>query len=199
MVETARAAGQLARTYERLRVALRGPVPHDTTVSVADLTDRERDVLRFLPSQLSQREIGLELYLSRNTVKSHTRSLYRKLGVSSREAAIARARELGLALTLTVENGLAPIHMDPLGIHQCLLNLVTNAIDAASGALSADDEFETDSDPFDPELFEDALDDTAEFDDATIAEILGEGEEPFGVTAFTEADTARVVTEGVVE
>jgi LuxR family maltose regulon positive regulatory protein len=63
---------------------------------MAELTDRERDVLRLLPSQLNQREIGRELYLSRNTVKTHTQSLYRKLGVSSRRAAIARARELHL-------------------------------------------------------------------------------------------------------
>jgi signal transduction histidine kinase len=50
----------------------------------------------------------------------------------------SRARELDLALTLTVESGLAPIHMDPLGIHQCLLNLVTNAIDAGVGMEAVD-------------------------------------------------------------
>jgi LuxR family maltose regulon positive regulatory protein len=49
-----------------------------------------------LASDLSQREIGLELYLSLNTVKTHTRRLYRKLGVSSRETAVRRAAALGL-------------------------------------------------------------------------------------------------------
>jgi LuxR family maltose regulon positive regulatory protein len=56
----------------------------------------ELSVLRLLATDLSQREIGAGLYLSLNTVKTHTRSLYRKLGVSSREAAVIRANELGL-------------------------------------------------------------------------------------------------------
>jgi LuxR family maltose regulon positive regulatory protein len=53
-------------------------------------------VLRRLASDLTQREIGAELYLSLNTIKSHTRSIFRKLGASSREQAVARARELEL-------------------------------------------------------------------------------------------------------
>ncbi len=57
------------------------------------LTERERTVLRFLSSGLSEREIGRELYLSFNTVHSHVKSLYRKLGVSSRAEAVARARD----------------------------------------------------------------------------------------------------------
>jgi len=57
------------------------------------LTERELTVLRFLSSGLSEREIGRELYLSFNTVHTHVKSLYRKLGVSSRAEAVARARE----------------------------------------------------------------------------------------------------------
>ena len=53
-------------------------------------------MLRLLATDLSQREIGAELFLSLNTVKTHTRSLYRKLGVASREEAVARATALGL-------------------------------------------------------------------------------------------------------
>ena len=53
-------------------------------------------MLRLLASELTQREIGTELYLSLNTIKSHTRSIFRKLGGSSREQAVARARELEL-------------------------------------------------------------------------------------------------------
>ena len=53
-------------------------------------------MLRGLASGLSRREIGAELYISLNTVKTHTRELYRKLGVTSREDAVARAEALGL-------------------------------------------------------------------------------------------------------
>lgn len=62
------------------------------------LTDRELRVLRLLRAALSLREIAQELHLSVNTIKSHTRAIYRKLGVSGRDAAVARARELGLFL-----------------------------------------------------------------------------------------------------
>ena len=60
------------------------------------LTDRETAVLTLLKTDLTQRQIGTELYLSLNTVKSHTRALYRKLGVSSREEAVSRAQHSGL-------------------------------------------------------------------------------------------------------
>lgn len=56
----------------------------------------ELAVLRLLASELSQREIGDELFLSVNTVKTHTRSLYAKLGVGSRTDAVHKASALGL-------------------------------------------------------------------------------------------------------
>ena len=56
----------------------------------------ERAVLRELAAGLSRREIGERLYISLNTVKTHTRELYRKLGATSRADAIARAEVLGL-------------------------------------------------------------------------------------------------------
>ncbi|MGH2921136.1 MAG: LuxR C-terminal-related transcriptional regulator, partial [Gaiellaceae bacterium] len=59
-------------------------------------TDAELAVLRLLATDLSTREIGGELFLSPNTVRSHTRALYRKLGVNSRAEAVARASTLGL-------------------------------------------------------------------------------------------------------
>jgi len=63
---------------------------------VEELSEGEFRVLRLLASDLTQREIGAELYLSLNTIKSHTRSIFRKLEASSREQAVARARELEL-------------------------------------------------------------------------------------------------------
>jgi LuxR family transcriptional regulator, maltose regulon positive regulatory protein len=62
----------------------------------APLTDGETRILRYLPSNLSSREIADELYLSSNTVRTHLRHLYRKLDVHTRSQAIARARALGL-------------------------------------------------------------------------------------------------------
>jgi LuxR family maltose regulon positive regulatory protein len=64
--------------------------------AVEELSEGEVRVLRLLASDLTQREIGAELYLSLNTIKSHTRSIFRKLGAASREQAVARARELDL-------------------------------------------------------------------------------------------------------
>jgi LuxR family transcriptional regulator, maltose regulon positive regulatory protein len=60
------------------------------------LTEREQGVLRLLRGPLSLPEIGRELHLSGNTIKSHTRAIYRKLGASGRGDAVARARELGI-------------------------------------------------------------------------------------------------------
>ena len=60
------------------------------------LTDRELQILALLQSDLSLRDIGSELFVSRNTAKTHVARVYRKLGVTSRTAAIARARQLDL-------------------------------------------------------------------------------------------------------
>jgi LuxR family transcriptional regulator, maltose regulon positive regulatory protein len=60
------------------------------------LTDRELDVLRYLPTMLKNHDIAAEMYVSVNTVKAHLRALYRKLGVTQRREAVERARELGL-------------------------------------------------------------------------------------------------------
>jgi ATP/maltotriose-dependent transcriptional regulator MalT len=57
------------------------------------LTEREQAVLSLLLKSLSVSEIARELYLSANTVKTHRRAIYRKLGVSSRQEAIERALE----------------------------------------------------------------------------------------------------------
>jgi LuxR family transcriptional regulator, maltose regulon positive regulatory protein len=49
-------------------------------------------VLRLLPGHLSRREMAAELYVSFNTVRTHTRVIFRKLGVTSRAEAVAHAR-----------------------------------------------------------------------------------------------------------
>jgi LuxR family maltose regulon positive regulatory protein len=65
-------------------------------MSTDALSDREKRVLRFLPTHLSTPEIANELYLSVNTVKTHIHHVYVKLGVNSRNDAVQRARHLGL-------------------------------------------------------------------------------------------------------
>ena len=62
----------------------------------APLSEREVAVLRLLRSSLSLREIGLELYVSPNTIKTHTQAIYRKLGVSTRQDAVAHGRQAGI-------------------------------------------------------------------------------------------------------
>jgi LuxR family transcriptional regulator, maltose regulon positive regulatory protein len=69
---------------------LRQPTPAEL------FTNREIDVLTLLAQRLGDKEIAAQLVLSPLTVKKHTQRLYRKLGVSSRRAAVAEARRLGL-------------------------------------------------------------------------------------------------------
>jgi len=71
-------------------------VPAGSPKSVEPPTLAELAVLRLLATDLSRREIGSELFLSMNTIKTHTRHLYGKLGVSSREEAVRQASMLGL-------------------------------------------------------------------------------------------------------
>lgn len=73
---------------ERLMTTMRAPR--------IELTPREADVLHALDRGLSNKEMSEELYLSPATVKTHLARLYAKLGVSSRTAALAKARESGL-------------------------------------------------------------------------------------------------------
>jgi LuxR family maltose regulon positive regulatory protein len=72
------------------RIGTRGEIPVDA------LSSRERDVLRLLDTELNGPEIARELVVSLNTVRTHTKNLYMKLGVTSRRAAVRRAKELDL-------------------------------------------------------------------------------------------------------
>jgi LuxR family maltose regulon positive regulatory protein len=60
------------------------------------LSERELDVLRLLGTDLNGPAIARELFVSLNTVRTHTKSIYAKLGVNSRRAALRRAHELDL-------------------------------------------------------------------------------------------------------
>ena len=80
---------------ERLRTAARPQLPPGDGTSLTQwepLTDREMEVLRLLPTQLTLREIGDQLFVSHNTVKSHVKAIYRKLGCATRAEASERVR-----------------------------------------------------------------------------------------------------------
>ena len=102
---------ELARSYQRLlNPALRGDQPasagghshpRDATdqpaVIVVDrLTERELEVLRHVSGMLNTAEVAGEMYISVNTVKTHLKSIYRKLAATHRGEAVRRARQLEL-------------------------------------------------------------------------------------------------------
>jgi LuxR family maltose regulon positive regulatory protein len=74
----------------------RGLGAHETAPLRDPLSPREETLLRYLPTQLANREIAAELFITTNTVKTHLRSIYRKLEVEGRRVAVARARDLHL-------------------------------------------------------------------------------------------------------
>ena len=65
----------------------------------ADLTDRQRDLLRLLVEGMSNREIGQKLYLSPSTVKDYLDDLMEKTGIHSRTALVAQASRLGIVIS----------------------------------------------------------------------------------------------------
>lgn len=81
----------LEQTGRRLRLASRRKAE-----TGQDLTDHELEVLRLLAGGSTRPQMADSLYVSINTIKSHVRSIYRKLGVSSREEAVEAARRLGV-------------------------------------------------------------------------------------------------------
>jgi LuxR family transcriptional regulator, maltose regulon positive regulatory protein len=79
---------------------LRGEAPASTDREhpwqPEELSPSELRVLRYLPTNLTRPEIASELYVSVNTVNTHIRNVYAKLGASDRSSAVRRARELRL-------------------------------------------------------------------------------------------------------
>jgi LuxR family maltose regulon positive regulatory protein len=94
----------LADTYRRLFASASHPVqlpappgaPAPAPVLVEPLTRREQEVLRHLSGMLSTAEVASEMYISANTVKTHLKSIYRKLAATHRGEAVRRARQLNL-------------------------------------------------------------------------------------------------------
>ena len=100
------AHGALIAQVKSLQAALNvSSPPAGQRPPVEPLSDSELRVLRYLPTNLTAPEIGRELCVSRNTVKTHMRNVYAKLGTHRRAEAVARARDLGLlapSATLTL-------------------------------------------------------------------------------------------------
>ena len=89
--------GKLLETLGAEMTTPSGTNVRDETGLVLDpITGRELEVLKLLESDLSNRQIAARLFVSIDTVKSHTRHLYTKLGVHNRHQAVRRARELKL-------------------------------------------------------------------------------------------------------
>ena len=94
--ELSAARGGLAEAILARRQRIE-PSPADANDGLPEpLTDRELEILAYLPDHSTSGELAMRCYVSVNTLKTHMAHIYRKLGVSGRSAAIARARELGL-------------------------------------------------------------------------------------------------------
>jgi LuxR family maltose regulon positive regulatory protein len=98
----------MRRLFDRLPVEALHPRLHrvvnpvaasplaDPAMSVEPLTERERTLLGLLPTHLSYAQMGEQLHLSVNTVKTYLKAVYRKLDVGSRADAVEAARRAGL-------------------------------------------------------------------------------------------------------
>jgi LuxR family maltose regulon positive regulatory protein len=97
VIETCADPGILVRRLKQVEHPSIPPGDANRTVVRGEaLSNAELAVLRLLRSELSQREISGELQLSFNTIKTHARNIYRKLGVTNRAEAVDRARRLRL-------------------------------------------------------------------------------------------------------
>jgi LuxR family transcriptional regulator, maltose regulon positive regulatory protein len=74
----------------------RTPMPRQSVAILEPLSERERQVLGYMPTAMTNQEIASALFVSVNTVKTHLRAIYRKLDVDTRRDAVKRAREVRL-------------------------------------------------------------------------------------------------------
>ena len=91
-----RLLGHLAAHDSAATESLQRPALSVAPPSAESLSERELQVLRLLGSELSGPEIARELFVSNNTLRTHTKHIFTKLDVTNRRAAVRRAREEGL-------------------------------------------------------------------------------------------------------
>ena len=97
--QVARTAAHDVRTHAEhlLAAAQRPSAPAPARrASEEGLSEREREVLRLLATELSGPEIAGQLFVSVNTLRTHTKHIFTKLDVNTRRAAVRRAADLGL-------------------------------------------------------------------------------------------------------
>jgi LuxR family maltose regulon positive regulatory protein len=95
ILEASPDSGVFPDLLERQERKLRARKPREGHLD-GELTEREMDVLRLLAGELSTRQMAQSLYVAPSTVRTQVKSIYRKLGVSSRSAAVEDARARGL-------------------------------------------------------------------------------------------------------
>ena len=100
LLESLPTGGSLGAYVARLLGVARRVVPAQRVANqdrlIEPLSDRELTVLRYLTSRLDATEIANALYISVNTVRSHIKAIYRKLGVTTRAEAVRHGESLGL-------------------------------------------------------------------------------------------------------
>ena len=89
-------ARRLLSVASALAAAAPDPSQRQEASTAEPLSDRELQVLRLLDSELTGPQIARELFVSHNTVRTHTKHIFTKLDVTNRRAAVLRARERGL-------------------------------------------------------------------------------------------------------
>jgi len=89
-------ADKLLAAFTQPVAAPKSAIVHQKSDMIEPLSERELEVLKLLRSELSGPEIARELMVSLNTMRTHTKSIYNKLGVNNRRMAIRRAEELSL-------------------------------------------------------------------------------------------------------
>jgi len=89
-------ADKLLAAFTQPVAAPKSAIIHQKSDMMEPLSERELEVLKLLRSELSGPEIAQQLIVSLNTLRTHTKNIFNKLGVNNRRAAIRRAEELGL-------------------------------------------------------------------------------------------------------
>jgi len=105
LLQTAAKHGVASNYVSRLRAAfgeaedktpVTQPLISQSAVAIEPLSERELEVLRLLRTEMDGPEIARELQVSLNTMRTHTKNIFSKLGVNNRRTAVRRAEELGL-------------------------------------------------------------------------------------------------------